>query len=59
MEENLTRFVENGEGYLELKPVMSDVVDISIDLCPKEGTKFTATAPVFKWEVANPTYNSS
>ena len=40
-------FVANSEGYQELQPVMSDFADILIDLFPKEGTKFTATVPVF------------
>jgi len=41
-----------GEGYPKLQREMSHFADISIDFYPKEAMKFTATAPVFKWEVA-------
>ena len=47
-----SRFMANGEGHQELQLVMSDFADISIDFYPKEVMEFTATAPVFKWEVA-------
>ena len=30
---------------------MLDFADISINFYTKEGIKFTATAPVFKWKV--------
>ena len=46
MDEGLTLVL--WQGYPELQPVMSNFADISIDLCPKEGMKFTATGPVFK-----------
>ena len=32
--------------------VILDFADILIDFYPKEAIEFTATAPVFKWEVA-------
>jgi len=46
MDEGLTLVL--WQGYPELEPVMSNFADISIDLYPKEGMKFTAIAPVFK-----------
>ena len=39
-----SRYVANTKGYLELQSVMLDFADISIDLCPKEETKFIAIA---------------
>ena len=32
----------------QMRLVILDFADISIDFYPKEGTEFTATAPVFK-----------
>ena len=48
-------FVANDEGYPKMQLVISDfeyTVFLSISIYPKEETKFTATAPVSKWEVA-------
>ena len=39
-------------GYPEMRLVILDFADISINFYPKEGTEFTAIAPVFKGEVA-------
>ena len=40
------------EGYQELQLVISDFANILMDFHRKEAMEFTATAPVFKWEVA-------
>ena len=45
-------FVATDEGYPEMQLVISGFEYISIDFYPKKETKFTATAPVSKWEVA-------
>ena len=45
-----SHFVAKDEGYLQL--VILDFANILIDFHPKEAMEFTATAPVFKWEVA-------
>ena len=47
-----SHFVANDEGYPELQLVISDFTNTSIDFYPKEAMEFTATASVFKWEVA-------
>jgi len=46
-----SHFVGKDEGYPELQLVISDFADILIDFYPKGSMEFTATAPVFKWEV--------
>ena len=45
-------FEARDEGYPELKLAISGFADILIDFYPKEAMEFTATAPVFKWEIA-------
>jgi len=47
-----SRSVEKGESYPGLQLVILDFADISINFYHKEAIKFTATAPVLKWKVA-------
>ena len=47
-----SHFVAKDEGYPKLQLVILDFVDILIDFHPEESMEFTATALVFKWEVA-------
>jgi len=47
-----SRFVAKGEGYPKLQQKLLHFTDISIDFYPKKAMEFTATAPVFKCEVA-------
>ena len=47
-----SHFLAKDEGYPESHLVILDFADILIDFYPKEAIEFTATAPVFKWEVA-------